>query len=510
MVEDEPVMLNGERGSGLMDGVPSLSIAAARRILGITQLVPLTLEDMAKSLQVAFYPTLSLIRRLECFLAKLRVGLIEAGIVVIDYEQALAEGDHGKIRKGIVLITPGEGESGNLAIDHVSSLSNNVVVGVLDGPCPATQRIRLQDKLNSVVSALVWHMVHVAIFVDNTSWTICNMNGAIITCPLTSSLTHDIFSSLVSKLAAPVVPPRVADFEVHDSALDLSSPGYVPHVRDMVESGKRWEKTGLLISQTPIDRLNFRSKKYKRIAAAYLDHRTGMSYGFLARQMPTPIEPALTLAQAWSLLGAYDWTENDFHKVGGRFYVALEVDDQRLIIPVPDVWVLCTRSGCEKTRLDPTKDIVRLGLAGGKTIFETPNGIGTEVDCKPSFDTAVILSHAIGNALIASVLAKINPRSMFCANLMENGLALAHWHGFLPRCAVPQGYFAHGQNNPPVSCSTPQASIYALIGKISAFQRSLEQGDAYRGDVHVEPYHGTNMSGTSLVELARLLASTQQ
>ena len=67
---------------------------------------------------------------------------------------------------------------------------------------------------------------------------------------------------------------------------------------------------------------------------------------------------------------------------------------------------------------------------------------------------------------------------------------------------LPRGYFFYGQSNPPVSCSTHQSGIYALTGKISALQQSLEEDVEFIGDVHVEPYHGINITGASLEELA--------
>ena len=38
-------------------------------------------------------------------------------------------------------------------------------------------------------------------------------------------------------------------------------------------------------------------------------------------------------------------------------------------------------------------------------------------------------------------------------------------------------------------------------------QRQFDSTGDYRGDVHVEPHHGTNMTGKSLVDLARWLLS---
>jgi hypothetical protein len=84
----------------------------------------------------------------------------------------------------------------------------------------------------------------------------------------------------------------------------------------------------------------------------------------------------------------------------------------------------------------------------------------------------------------------------------ESGTALAHWHGTVDPRALPAGYIVHGEHNPPVSCSTFQSAIYALTGKLAALDRCLLEGIEFTGDVHVEPFHGVNVTGRSLHELA--------
>jgi hypothetical protein len=419
----------------------------------------------------------------------------------MSYEEALLEGEDGRIGEGIVLIAPGEGESGDLAIDHVASLSRNTVVGILDGTLPGLGESGLQKRVNALVSALVWHMAHVLIYVDDTTWTLCNMNGAIDTFSL-DSLRERIFDSLVPKLAAPVLPPKRSDFEFYENGFDVTD--YEAPVEDLLIGSDSWGKTGLLISQTRINELAFRTHKYRRIASAFLNWRTGMSYGFLAHQLPSLTDPAIDLEQAAPALRLIDWTEKDFYEIDSHICVALKLSTKRFLVRIPEVSVLCTRSGCEKTRLDPAKDLVRLTLRSGKVIVETPKGVAKENDCQPSFDTTCILAHAVGNVIVASILARVNPASKFCVNLNHNGLALAHWHGFLEASELPPGYYVHGRTNPPVSCSTPQAAIFALSGKLAALQQSVDDGVEYMGDIHEEPSHGTNVTGRSLFELSRL------
>jgi hypothetical protein len=485
--------------------LPNLSAEAICRILGAKHPVPLTPEAMAKSLRVAFYPGTICSNKLEFFLEKLQSCLISSGVKVISYEDALAEGDDGRIGKGIVLIAAGEGQPGNLAIDHVASLSNNTVVGVLDGTSPSLRGSVLQKRVDALVSALVWHMAHVLIYVDELTWTTCNMNGGIDTYAL-EALEDRVLHSLIPKLAAPVVPLQKGDFDVHENAFDPSASEYKDQVSDLLAGAETWGKTGLLMSQTKIDELAFRNTKYRRIAVAFLSWRTGMSYGFLARQLPVFIKPAIDLDEAPRLLKLLNWQEKDFYEVDGHVCIGLRLRTKRFLIRIPKISFLCTRSGCEKTRLDPASDLLKLTLTNGRVVVGTPKEIGGESDCQPSFDTTTILAHGLGNAIVASVLEKLRPSSPFCRTLKEQGLALAHWHGFIRAHELPAGCYVHGETSPPVSCSTPQAAIYAFSGKIAAVERSLDEGVEFVSDAHVEPSHGTNMTGTSLTKLAELVA----
>jgi len=486
-----------------MNESPPLSTAAMCRILG-TSIVPLSTLDMAKSLRVAFYPVVSNSDNLSNFLEKLRLCLIEVGVKVINYENALSEGRNHRIGEGIVLVASGEGKPGDLAIDHVASLSKNTVVAVLRGKHPGIGVSALQTRIDALANALVWHMAHVIIYVDDTTWTVCNMNGAMDTYSH-DALKDRVLDSLIPKLAAPVVPPQKDDLEVDERPLDTLVPNYNLQVRDMLAGAEAWGKIGLLVSRTKMAELEFRTGRYRRIAAAFLSYRTGMSYGFLARQLPLMSLPAIDLDEGPPILRSLDWTQKDFYEIEGHACVALRLMNKQYLIRVPEVSVICTRSGCEKTQLDPDKDLLRLSLVDGRVLIAVPKHGGTEDDCQPSFDTLIILAHAVGNAIVASVLARVKSSSGFHSMLRRNGLALAHWHGFVHSSELPPGYHLHGLTNPPVSCSTPQAAIFALSGKLMALERSLGAGIEYLGDVHVEPSHGTNITGNSLVELAGLV-----
>ncbi len=476
---------------------------AVKTILGIGEPVPLSPMALSKSLHVTFFPTSVASERVLRFAEKLRHALAESGVSVLEYERALTDGPTAKLKEGIVIIAPGELQTGDLPVDHVSNLRKTTVVGIIDGPCPADKETDLQEKLNSVVKTLAWNIVQVAIYVDDEVWTIATMNGAIIRLRHDGEFKHDVFSTLIPKLAAPVVPPHSSDFDVHEGTLDLSSGALSQYVRDFVESGRLWAKTGLLLFHTTMDSLSFRNRFYKRLAAAYLDHRSGMSYGFLARQIASSVEPAMTFPEAHRSIGPLNWNGVGLRWVHEKLFVGVRLSDQTLVAEVPDVRVLTTRSGCDKSNIDAHRDLVMLGLSRGRVILETPKGISAKTDCKPSYDTMTILSHAVANSLVASVLSRVRPRSAFTAAFQRAGMALAHWHGEVDRSRLPKGYVIHGDTNPPVSCSTHQAAMYALTGKLNALKQSMIRGTDFSGDVHVEPHHGINVTGESLSSLAR-------
>ena len=98
----------------------NLSTEASARALGLNGEIPLSATAMAKSLRVAFYPNGSNTLKLSGFLDSLKQALISSGVEIMSYEQALAAGKDGCVGEGIILFAPGEGETGNLAIDHVS------------------------------------------------------------------------------------------------------------------------------------------------------------------------------------------------------------------------------------------------------------------------------------------------------------------------------------------------------------------------------------------------------
>jgi hypothetical protein len=484
---------------------PVLTVDAMRALMGIERPVALTAEAMAHSLRVTFLPGGRMTPRLTAFTAGLQRALVSCGVTVVPYDQACAKGRKGKIAEGIVIIAPGELEMGNLPVDHVSNLRTTTAVGIIDGPCPTDAYSQQQEKLNRLVETLAWSIVQVAVYVEDERWTITTMNGAIIPCDNWHAMEKDVYATLVPKLAAPVVPPHASDFEVVEGGIDLGSPQYAPYVEDFERSAPLWAATGLMLFHTSMNSLEFRSPYYKRIAAAYLDRRSGMSYGFLARQVATAVRPAMAYDEGIRHVGTDGWVGQGFTRAHGSLYVLAAIGGSRFIVEIPKVSMLSTRSGCDKAHIDGHRDLMLLTLTGGRIQLTTPRGVAGNIDFRPSYDTLTILAHGLANALIAAVALRHDPADRFARTLTSQGMALAHWHGDVDRGVLPAAYVGFGDDNPPVSCSTHQAALYTLGGKLRAFAGMRERHVAYEGDVHVEPHHGINVTWPTLTGLAQLL-----
>jgi len=479
-----------------------ISEEASRALLGICKTVPMTHQQMAESLRVTFFPFGRSSQRVARFADRLRQAMASSGVDVVPFDRAIAAGRRGKIQEGIVIIAPGTLEEGRLPVDYVPNLRTNAVVGIVDGPCPARDRSDQQDKLNTIVEALVWSIVQVVIYVDDPQWTVCTMNGAIIPCKGGGTFSEDVYGTLIPKLAAPVVPPHASDFQVEEGALDLGAMRWEPYVRDFEESSPLWAETGVMLFHTSMNDVKFRNTYYRRVAAAYLDKRSGMSYGFLSRQPAIAVQPALTEEEA-SRLGCWPMLQSSgIGRSNGIMYVRMNVRSHPMVAPLDDVSVLATRSGCDKSHVNGHRDLVLLGIRDGTIYMQTPKDLDASVDARPSYDTLTILAHAIANSLIASVLKRIDPGALFLRTFERSGVALAHWHGTIERTVIPAGYVQFGEDNPPVSCSTHQAALYTLTGKLRAFGEEIARGEAYLGDVHIEPHHGVNVTWPTLTGLA--------
>jgi hypothetical protein len=278
-------------------------------------------------------------------------------------------------------------------------------------------------------------------------------------------------------------------------------------IKDLSDGANLLEKTKLFPSGKKIDELPFRDNFHKFIGKLHLDNRSGMSFGFISKQLPVTLNTILTLDETEKKYGSLLSDKDYFRDSQGDIHIIFDIPKRGVFsLKIPDVWVLSLRSGSDKTHFQPDQDLLLLGLSSkGEMWMKFPNGVKVHEDYKPSFDTKVILAHAVGNAIIASILNYTNPEADFVKQIKLSGISISHWHGYFKEDLVPSNCLIYGFKNLHVACSSPQSALYALGGKLEAFTQLSLDGGSHQGDIHVEPHHGINISFPSLVTLAEYL-----
>jgi hypothetical protein len=147
------------------------------------------------------------------------------------------------------------------------------------------------------------------------------------------------------------------------------------------------------------------------VVAQFLDGRSGMSYGFLAYQMPTgPVERC------------------------------------------DRVTVLVTRSGCDKQNPHPHDDWIRLSFDPDGIALEVSRAIGDITS--PSFDSWLILAQAAANVSLARRFKAAGVCRKYVDMVERRGVAVAHFHGFVARGAVPPNVAFFGADRNPLPCGS--------------------------------------------------------
>ncbi len=525
-----------------------LSQEAIEKILGIREKTTLTPEEMAGKLSLTFYPlkdSSKISEQVLIFSKELERTLKESGVNIVPFDQSLESVSIKKradrlfaslinnalyligkkivqkdrtfidyqtlrgilkkkrIKPGISVIVLGENELGNMPIDMASSFRLSSVITILDKPPHISEKSNFYDHFNTAMEMFAYHMTNIVILVDGNKWLLYNFNASHPIYDRSKNFKQDIMNGLLPKIVAPIRPYRFKDFEILKTKFNPNDKEHSYAIDDLIKSGPLFEKSGLYPPGKKIEDLPFRTKFYEWIGKIHLDHRTGMSYGFLAWQLPVNLPPLIPLTkelEKFSLNHKLD----DFFEFEKDLYLIIELPDGRYSLKIPEIWILSQRSGSNKTKMDRNKDIVKIGLKNGKMFMQIPNGATLPKDYRPSFDTGVMLAHGVGNAIIASIMYHLKLKNKFLEKITESGLSLSHWHGYIDPQKIPAGWHVHGIDRPHVSCSSPQSAIYALDGKLTVFEKTLKNGKEYLGDIHIEPQHGTNITYYSQRELVEL------
>jgi hypothetical protein len=519
-----------------------ISSEAAKKILGITEVTPLAPEEMAKTLVVTFFPSdLKHAEHIESFIKDFRAVLDDLGVKILPYEKTihvvpvhkvlkrisliiinnLAYGitrlfttpnrlwiewgvvknalNRKRVTPGVSVIAVGDSKTGNLPMDNNASFTRSSVITILDLPDGIDENSDFQVHFDLAMNLFAYHMTNIVLLVGKEKWIVYNFNASHPVYSRSSGFKKNVLHAVVPKIAAPIKPHKFSEFIVSKHQFDPHDFLHRPITDDLIQGALMFGKTNLYPRGKNISLLPFRNDYYRWIGKIHLDNRNGMSYGFLAHQMPIKTNVPRRIDDNSSHLLEYFFDNN------GNLNIIFAIHDQKYSLVVPEVWVLSQRSGSDKTNVNPNKDLLKIGLKNGKMLIESPEGLILKGDYKPSFDTKVILAHAVGNAIITSISEFLTINNDFVDRAKKTGLAICHWHGYFNPERIPGGIVAYGHGNPHVACSSPQSAIYALNGKLQAFINTVLMKQVFNGDIHVEPHHGTNVTYSSILDLSEYI-----
>jgi len=506
-----------------------MEIEAIKKILDIQKNVWLSPKEMAENLSVTFYPTENKDEGIKNFCKQLEKTFVELGVKIIPFEDALVELSlkqkikrffsaflvgirpslGKKIKKGIAIIVEGESKTEDLAMSKLISLRENPIITIIREPKEINKNSSYLEHMASSLNLFAFHMTNLAITVNDSEWAIYSLNGSHPYFSISEDFSKNVLGELIPKISAPVMPPSLKEFLIREGKFDTADNFYKPFLDDLIEGGSLLEKTGLYPQKRLVSELNFRNNLYRWIGSRYLDKRNGMSYGFVARQLPAKMHPIILKKEFEKKIGR-EIGEEILIEYNKKLFLRFDLLKADFFVEIPDVWVLTSKSGSDKSHLDKKKDIVKMGLVAGKMIIETPVGVNIKGDYKPSFDTRVILAHSVGNAILASIIKSFRPNWKLADELEEKGLAIAHWHSYIKENFIPEEMVVYGKNNPSVSCSSPQSAIYAFRDKIKKCLESIENDQEYVSEMHIEPHHGANIIYSSIISLANYLLSNKE
>ena len=349
-----------------------------------------------------------------------------------------------------------------------------------------------ERKISLGLKNLINNMSEIVIGVSHRNFAIINMNlsDSIYT---HGQLNDFVLYSLIPKIYAPIKPPVLTRFSVSEYdpkefeyAQKLSALGADLKSTDLFPAGSKFVDA--------IKRLSHRD-----VANKILDGRTGVSYGFIALAEPPGYDGDKYIDEnMWNSLQEIPSYNPDEVRAASndRWYVKTLLGDETVYQQVPDIWIVTSRSGCDKTNLNPDSDIVRIGLVKGKLHLEIPRGVDLgRKDIRPSFDTYVILSQALSSALYAP-------------SLIEKEMSILHFHGYPDPCWFGVSEHHAGARNPSLPCGTVEA---ALLNYSAVYETATKNGSDIKLLCLVESDHGVNVLGPDREYLVqRLLAGSSE
>jgi hypothetical protein len=335
------------------------------------------------------------------------------------------------------------------------------------------RKLPYQEKIAIGVNTLVKNFSEIAIGISEREISILNMN-------LSDSIFERekfdefVLKSLIPKIYVPIAPLPMSQFEV-----GKYNPAQSDYAVKLTQLSKELAKTGLLPSGFKLAEI-VKRQSHRDIIDSIVNGRTGVSYGFVAYAEPPQYIGDREISQNdWENLASlkgYSREEVRQNELGRR-YIKTQIADKTLYQQIPDIWLVCSRSGANKTNLNLESDILRLGLKN-QLCLQTPEGIDpSTVDIKPSYDTYVMVAIALAAALYAP-------------EAIEQGAPMVHFHGYPSKKWFESHEYFAGVKNPSVPCGTYESGVFNFL----SIYEIAKNGDREMAlATLIEPDHGSNI-----------------
>lgn len=359
------------------------------------------------------------------------------------------------------------------AMKYVESLNTQVVMLTELDTKFSNPDIQYESKIAIGLNTLIKNFSQLAIGVSDTKISILNMNlsDSIYS---KDELKNFVLNSLIPKIYLPIFPLPISRFQVGEY-----NPKQSIYAQKLVAMGRKLAQTNLFPSGSKLSQI-IKRKSHRDIVDLIVNGRTGVSYGFVAyAESPHYIGEVEITEKEWENLFPVEGFSFDEVRQNSicRWYIKIKIDDSYLFKQIPDIWLVSSRSGSDKTNLNIEKDIIRVGL-NSNLLLQIPSGIDHKMtDIKPSYDIYVMLAITLASAL-------------YTPELIADGAPIIHFHGYPAFDWFKQNEYCGGVNNPSVPCGSYESGVFNFLGISSLANQSFKNLALIS---LIEPDHGTNI-----------------
>lgn len=392
----------------------------------------------------------------------------------------IAERMYGYLRKpdmSVMEILRVSGWADDFTARYVQDPFNTQILTLMPlEPEFADQSTTYDRKIAIGIQNLIATMSEIIMGIAPDKFSLVNMNLS-DSIYLNEGMDDFVLNSLIPKIYAPIKPPVLNRFKKGEY-----DPEESVFPKQLAELGRLIKSTNLYPRGSKFSE-KVKRQSHKDVVEKIMEGRTGVSYGFIAlAEAPVYEGKAIITKATWDKLTKVESVDDDMVRENkkGRWFVRTVIRGKEIYQQVPDIWITTSRSGSDKTNLDPSCDIVRIGLVKGKLHLETPKGVDlNRKDIRPSFDTYVIIAQALASAL-------------YTPDLIKNGLPILHFHGYPDPNWFGKSEYHSGARNPSLPCGTVEA---ALLNYSAIYELANKNGSSMKMLCLVESDHGVNIMG---------------